>query len=372
MSQAPKFSFIHISRRHGRKRRPVRMLASGAALGGLTPLAAAAGEAPQLLMAQPDDPRSAIIAGSLTTLLHATGIGVLILLAWLAPPIAEIIEVKIIRELPGADEEPAPARKLLKPRRQQQVQAPRQVITQAVTQPRVLHLTAEQLKMARLNKAKAPQQVQRRQVVSTRTQARSIDYRVQPTYIDPSQLENVVVTDLAAPIYDYQAPREIDSVKPEELAELPEVADVRYESAAPFEITSERDLDADLEVYDFDTDVGVYAGGEGTGGTGTALGVVRCFESAFVLRYIDSVETRTKKRWQVPEDTRDDAEVVLRFTLDSSGAATAIEFRGNVDPALGNSAVAAMRSASPFPPMDDNVRCLAGKKLRGTFTNPAM
>ena len=372
MSRAPTFSSIHISRRHGPKRRPLSMLASGASLASLTPLAAGAGMAPQLVMAEPDDPRSAIIAGSLTTVLHASGIGMLVLLAWLAPPIAEIIEVKIIRELPGADEEPAPARKLLKPRRQQELQAARQIITQAVVQPRVLHLTAEQLKMARLNKAKAPQQVQRRQVVSTRTRARSIDYRVLPTYIDPSQLDNVVVTDLEVPIYDYQAPREIQAVAPEELAKLPEVADVRYESAAPFEIVSDRDLDADMEVYDFDTDVGVYAGGEGTGGTGTALGVVRCFESAFVLRYIDNVEARTKKRWRVPEETPDEAKVVLLFTLDSSGAATKIAFRGDVDPALGNSAVGAMRAASPFPPMDDNVRCLAGKKLRGTFSNPAM
>ncbi len=127
-----------------------------------------------------------------------------------------------------------------------------------------------------------------------------------------------------------------------------------------------------MEVYDFDTDVGLYAGGEGTGGTGTALGVVRCMESAFVLRYIDVIEGRTKKRWQVPEGTADDAKVVLGFTLDSSGAATKIGFQGDAQPALGNSAVAAMRAASPFPPMDDNVRCLAGKKLRGIFTVPAM
>jgi hypothetical protein len=347
------------------------MLSSGAPLSRLTPAAAGAGATPKLVMADPDDRRSAIIAGSLTTLLHASGIGVLVLLAWLAPPIQEIIELRIIRELPGSDQEPAPARKLLKPRRQQRVRAARQVTAQAVAQPRVIHLTPEQLKMAQLNKAKAPQQVQRRQVVSTRTQARSIDHQVAPMHLDPSQLQNVVVTDLAVPTYDDQGPREINP-SPENLSVVPDVADVRYESAAPFEIISHLDPDDDLEAYDFDTDVGIYAGGEGTGGTGTALGVVRCLESAFVLRYIDSIENRTKQRWQVPGDTPDDAKVVLRFTLDSSGAATQIDFQGDVNPTLGNSAVAAMRAASPFPPMDDNVRCLAGKKLRGTFSNPSL
>ena len=371
MSQAPTDSFIHVSKRHARKRRRVSMLSSEGLVGGLTPAAAGAGSAPQLVMSEPEDRRSAIVAGSVTTLLHVSAIGVLVLLAWLAPPIQEIIEVKIIRELPGSDVEPAPARKILKPRRQQQVRAARQVTAQAVAQPRVIHLTPEQLKMAQLNKAKAPQQVQRRQVVSTRAQARSIDYQVAPLQLDASQLENVVVTDLAVPNYEIQAPRAIETTQ-ETFAEVPEVADVRYESAAPFEIVSDAELSDDIEAYDFDTDVGAYAGGEGTGGTGTAIGVVRCMESAFVVRYIDGIEERTKQRWQVPENTPDDAKVVLRFTLDSSGAATQIAFQGNVDPALGNSAVAAMRSASPFPPMDDNVRCLAGKKLRGTFTNPAM
>ncbi len=342
-------------------------------MGALTPAAAGAGATPQLVMAEPEDPLGSIIAGSLTTLLHAAAIGLLVLLAWLALPVEELIPVRIIRELPGTDQEPTPARKILKPRRQQRVQAARRVTAQAVAQPRVVNLTPEQLKMNQLNKAVAPQQVQRRQIVSTRTQVRSIDHRVIATRIDPSQLQNVVVTGLEVPVYDYQGPREIDRgaavEAPENFAEVPEVDDVQYTSAAPFEVIS--DGDAAEDIYDFDTDVGAYAGGEGTGGTGTALGV-RCMESAFVLRYIDGIEERTKKRWRVPEGTPDDAKVVLIFSLDSSGAATQIEFQGDVQPAVGNSAVAAMRAASPFPPMDDNVRCLAGKKLRGTFTNPAM
>jgi len=75
-----------------------------------------------------------------------------------------------------------------------------------------------------------------------------------------------------------------------------------------------------------------------------------------------------KKRWQVPEGVPEGTTVALRFVLDSSGAATQIEFVGDTTPALGNSAIAALRAASPFATMDDNVRCLAGKKLSGKFS----
>ena len=37
---------------------------------------------------------------------------------------------------------------------------------------------------------------------------------------------------------------------------------------------------------------------------------------------------------------------------------------------LGASAVDALRSASPFPPMPDDVRCMAGLPIVGTFRNP--
>ena len=38
--------------------------------------------------------------------------------------------------------------------------------------------------------------------------------------------------------------------------------------------------------------------------------------------------------------------------------------------AMGASAVDALRAASPFPPMPDQVRCLSQHSLIGTFSNP--
>lgn len=337
--------------------------------------AGGAGTVPHLLMAEPEDHRRSFISGSITTLLHAAVLGLLVLLAWLAPPVEQLIEVRIIRELPGSDAVPAPARKLIQPRRQRApVQAARQVTAQAVAQPRVVNVAPQQLQMNQLNQAVAPQAVQRRQVVSNRTEARSIDTRAVTSNVDLSNLQNVAVvpTDLSAPIVDTDGPREIDPgaalQAPQDFADVPDVADVDYSSAAPGAVVTDQSASSDLEVYDFDTDVGVYAGGEGTGGTGTSVGTVPCMQSGFVHRYLALVTDRTEQRWRVPEGIPEDTKVVLRFVLDASGTATQVEFVGDVPPTLGNSAIAALRSASPFPPMDDSVRCLAGKKLSGTFS----
>lgn len=371
MSQAPTSIFPHLRRRHHPKRRA--SLLSPGGLGGLAP-AGASGATPQLVMAEPDDLTSSVIAGSITTFVHVLAVAILALLAWLAPPVEQLIQVKIIRELPGADVEPAPARKIIKPRRQRTpVQAARQVTAQAVAQPRVVNLTPQQLKMNQINKAVAPQQVRRRQVVSTRTQARSFDQRVIARDVDLTKVQDLVVqpTDLDAPIIDYDGPRKIDPgaalQAPDSFAEVPEVQQIDYDSAAPLAVISEENL-GDDSVYDFDTDVGIYGGGEGTGGTGTAVGVVRCMESAYVHHYLSAVTAKTERRWRVPEGVPENTTVVLRFVLDSSGAPTHVEFVGDTPPGLGKSAIEALHAASPFPRMDDNVRCLAGKKLSGKFS----
>lgn len=351
------------------------MLSTHALAGGWQ---AATADGPRLVMAEPEDRRREWIAGSLTTLLHLSALGVLLLLAWMAPPVEELIPVKIIRELPGADVKPAPARKRIQPRRTQRVplQAARRVTTQAAAQPRVVNVAPQQLNLRQLDRARAPQQVQRREVEVRRTQARSIDQRRVAADIDRSKLQNVQVapTDLRAPVIDYEGPRQIDPgaavQAPQSFDDVAPVQDADYHSAAPVAVVSDEDLSAAGEAFDFDTDVGVYAtsGGTGTGSTGTAEGVVPCMQSAFVLRYLDDVKQRTQRRWQVPEGVPDGTEVKLHFQLDGSGAATDVRYDPGTDPVLGNSAVAALRAASPFRVMGDDVRCLAGKPLAGIFS----
>jgi hypothetical protein len=60
--------------------------------------------------------------------------------------------------------------------------------------------------------------------------------------------------------------------------------------------------------------------------------------------------------------------VSLSFRLDPSGSASEVNFVSADNPAVGASAVEAMRAASPFDQMSDRVRCLAGDRLTATFT----
>lgn len=370
MSNAPTSS-LRVTRRHRPTRRRIGLLAEGGGLGGLTPATAGTGGGtPHFGLLEPDDHKGTLVSGSITTAIHAAVLLFFIILGWNAAPVQELIEVKIIRELPGADEKPAPARKIIKPRK---LRAPIQpaaqrVQAQAVEQPRVVQMTAEQLRMAQLNQAAAPAEVKRRQVASRRTQVRAVDTR-QVSAIDLNQFDRVeIVEGLQAPVIpDYSGPVKVNPLSAPEVVSAPDVQQVEYTSGAPYQVETDQDFGADDTVYEFETDVGVFAGGEGTGGTGTAIGTVPCLESAFVVRYLDAAKARTEKRWQIPEGTPDDSVVKLGFMLDSAGAATQVEFKGDTPAALGNSAVSALRSSSPFPPMDDNVRCLAGKKLVITF-----
>ena len=62
--------------------------------------------------------------------------------------------------------------------------------------------------------------------------------------------------------------------------------------------------------------------------------------------------------------------VTLRFRLDVAGSASNVAVERADDNSLGASAVDALRSASPFPPMPDDVRCLSQVPIVGTFSNP--
>ncbi len=110
---------------------------------------------------------------------------------------------------------------------------------------------------------------------------------------------------------------------------------------------------------------------EGSGGTGQGgVSFGECFDRAEVKEYWGSVERRMYARWVLPPDVPSDQQVRMRFQLDAAGSAHRVQLIPGGDPRLGQSAVDALRSAAPFPPMSDRVRCLSGAPIVGTFRNP--
>jgi TonB family protein len=75
-------------------------------------------------------------------------------------------------------------------------------------------------------------------------------------------------------------------------------------------------------------------------------------------------------RWALPVDLPGNQSVELKFQLDPAGTASRVDVVRAGDARLGQSAVEALRAASPFDHMPDRVRCLANSTLVGTFRNP--
>ena len=370
-----------VVRHRRRQKTPIdlRALCVPAGGGHGVPATALAGvAAPHLGMPEPASSRSALVSGSLSVLAHLILLLALVIFAWLNPDLMEkVIPVQLIKELPGSNEEPAPVRpKTLKPRTlPQQTVAPRAV--QQVIAPRQTLVSPETIEMARVDPAAVPTQIQHRNVTAQQVRVQSsIDGpRV---FVNPSAVSGPVVvrpTDLRAPVTGPTGPVTIDTRAPAVAA--PQFTD--FERAAPVQHQASAQLSTTQTTDTGVTGIGIetsvddaFMGVEGTGGTGVATGVVRCQESAYVQRYYQTVRDRTLERWEVPAGTPSEEKVVLRFQLDASGSATRVEFVRAENRALGESAVAALRSASPFPAMGSEVRCIAGQPLNATFSVPAL
>ena len=365
--------------RHRRRQRTVLNLAKvsqpvGQPVGLAT---AAAGGAPQLGMPDPESSRSAWLSGSLSLALHGGVIGGLALFAWLNPDVIEqIIPVQIVRELPGSNEEPAPARpKALVPRRAAVAQraSPRR-LTQAA-RPASVAVSSQVIQMADVDLKAAPTELDRRTVTAQRV-------AVAPTVTAPRV--QVSPTALAAPVAVQATTARAPTVLPTRPTVVPTVTTTEavprlVDTAQPTTaaVQSAAGL-SDAQIADGPAGISISTGlseelltaGGGTGGTGKAVGVVRCEESLFVQRYYELMRARTQDRWEVPENTPRNASVILTFRLDDSGSASDVASVKSNLPALGASAARALRAASPFPALDANTRCIAGRELRATFRVP--
>jgi TonB family protein len=80
------------------------------------------------------------------------------------------------------------------------------------------------------------------------------------------------------------------------------------------------------------------------------------------------LEKRVYAVWKYPEGASGLQKVSVRFVLDRAGKLAQAEVVESTDPAVNASALEAMKKASPFPPIPENLKDLAGEPLIIRFT----
>jgi TonB family protein len=100
---------------------------------------------------------------------------------------------------------------------------------------------------------------------------------------------------------------------------------------------------------------GSTGGGTGTGTGGGSVTGLRGASNADFNRYLEQLEKRVKSVWKYPEDVAGVQEVAVRFSLDRAGKLIQAQVLDSSDTRLNASAVDAMRRASPFPPIPENL-----------------
>ncbi len=324
--------------------------------------------------------RTQAVSGALSLLFHASLVGALVLFAWLAPPelVEQILPLELVNE-PVPESSPAPAPRAIAESRAAFAPAPQafraQIVNPSVAARAVPTLPAEALELDAVASVAVPTEVKRQVIAAEHVSAvRSIAAAsVAPVALAP------VAPALRGPI-EVQAPAG-PSVGPRAVATggatsgLAAPGALGTGSSVRDGIASDRDVAGSAtgpRLASVNTRVGEGLQGAGPGGTGTGLGVSfeECNARPEVQTYMEQVRVRMLTRWVLPPETPSNQRVQLKFRLDPAGSASQVQFVAAPSATLGESAAAALRAASPFPPMPDRVRCLSESPLIGTFTNP--
>lgn len=345
---------------------------------------ATAGDYPGVLIHEPEEGRRSWVAGSISFAVHAGAIALLLLFAALAPQVAEnILEVQLIRDEPETAR-PAPmalAERAL-PNFAPQVQA----VAPQIVNPHIISdaspvVRAEALQMDAVASIRAPTEisrssapvVERVSAVHSPIQARASTVDVQgvggPAVRGPIKID--------APAGPSVGPRQVTTTSAGRSIGTGKL-DVGGTGSSVREgrITG-RDVvgtPTGAPVVTINTAVGDGllggAGGDGTGRGPSAITSTECFQKPEVNRYLAAVQQKTLDRWILPPGVDPDETVTLRFRIDSAGSATKVSLVDASSNALGASAVDALRSAAPFPPIPDDAGCLARVPIVATFSNP--
>jgi hypothetical protein len=374
-----------VVRRRKKRERPMRTHRVGVHLHAQPAAAGAAAGAldfPGITIPEPDDSRRRWWTSLLSLLIHASILGALVLWALYGPQEIEekLIEVKILNEPQAERTDPAPARRVLAERRSPVFRPQAQAVKPQVVNPRVVaravpQVAAQRIDMNNVSPVAAPRQVSRAAV--------SVEKVATVRSVGPAATtERVNLEAAAGPAL--RGPREIEapagpSVGPRQVARVGDtigVGSVQRQgdgSSVREGIASNRDVlgsPTGPRLANVNTNVGEGLR-DGSGGTGQGgVSFSDCFQRPEVQEYWTAIERRMYARWVLPPDVSSNQQVKLRFQLDAAGSARSVQLIPGGDGRLGKSAVDALRSAAPFPPMSDRVRCLAGAPIVGTFRNP--
>ena len=328
--------------------------------------------------------------------LHIAALLLMLVLAYVTHVIPdEVLPVTLIKETPPPppppkeeevklepkpEPEPAPAPKALAERRsmdfapQAQAVAP-QVINPTVIQQAAPAVNAQALKLNSVAPVVAPKDIAHVTAVAETVNVSQSLAAAQTAKVDlgasaaPALRGQAIA---AAPVGISSGPRQI--VTSGNTTGTGTAVNMGNGSSVREGIGSNRDVLGSPDggpIADVNTRVGTGLmrgeGGSGTGGSGDG----DCLNRPEVQQYQEQLRQRMYARWQAPNDAPVNSKVQLRFSLDPSGSVISAELASAGNTALGQSAVEALRSSSPFQAMPERVRCLARRSLIGTFTLPS-
>ena len=334
---------------------------------------------------EPESSKRTLVTGSFAALLHFGVLATLVFLASLAPVIDEaLIPVQLLHDEPPAPEEPAPAPKALAERRSLDF-APARAVMPQIVNPNVIAnaspaVNAEALEMESVASVVAPTQIQRSHTVVEHVSAVQSNAAARATAVDIASVGVPAVrgpVKIVAPVGPSVGPRAV-AVASAGATMGSATLDIGSGSSVREGIVSTRDVRGSSTgalLVSIDTEVGDgFRGGTGGTGTGTGggTGTRRCNDRPAVQAYMAQIRSRTLERWKLPPGVPVDERVTLRFKLDVAGSASAVHVVKASDNALGASAVDAMRSASPFPPIPEAARCLSQGRIRATFSSESV
>ncbi len=297
-----------------------------------------------------------------------------------------IIPVQLLRVQPVVDETPAPAPRALAERRSFDFAPAPPALAPQVINPQVVAqasptVSAEKISMTNVGTVAAPKtvsnapRVQAATVSAINSVARGSTQPVEVNASAAPALSGPVEID--APVGPSVGPQKVEGVTGTSIGTAPTATNIGNAGSSVREgVASNRDVLGTPDgkpLANVNTRVGTgLMSGPGGSGTGQGGTNAPCLDRPEAQAYIEGVKKRMYARWLLPEGVPNNKPVKLAFSLDASGSLLKAETRkssGSSD--LDQSAVEALRAASPFPPMNPSARCLSGTTLSGTFTSRA-